>query len=64
MNLDETQTLQQVAKEYDISVQTLHSRLKFLIEGTDYKKMGTGQAVLITLLGVEKIIKPIRVRKK
>lgn len=61
MTIDEVKTLGEVAKEYNKSLQTLHSRLKHLIEHEDYRKVpGKRQPVLLTPAGVEKIIRERR----
>jgi len=61
MKLSDIKTLQDVAKEYDISFHTLQTRLKSkkfdLIENEDYRKMGKGQSILLSPEGVKKIVK-------
>ena len=61
MKLSEIKTLQDVAKEYDISFHTLQTRLKSknfnLIENEDYRRMGKGQSILLSPEGVKKIVK-------
>ena len=61
MKLSDIKTLQDVAKEYDISFHTLQTRLKSkkfdLIENEDYRKMGKGQSILMSPEGVKKIVK-------
>jgi len=65
MKLLDIKTLQDVSLEYGISINTLKSRLQLtscgLIEDVDYRRMGKGQSVLLTPLGVEKIIKIKRI---
>jgi len=61
MKLLDIKTLQDVSLEYEISINTLKSRLKLtsfgLIEDVDFRRMGKGQNVLLTSLGIEKITK-------
>ena len=57
MNLTDIKTLRQVSKEYNIPFPTLQSRLAYLIENVDYKKLGSGQGTILSPEGVEKIIK-------
>jgi len=61
MKLLDIKTLQDVSIEYGISINTLKSRLKLtsfgLIQDVDYRRMGKGQNVLLTPLGVRKITK-------
>lgn len=58
MELKDIKTLGEVAREYNISLQTLHSRLKDLTEGEDYRKVdGLRQPILLSETGVKKIIK-------
>jgi hypothetical protein len=50
-------TLSEVAKNFDIPLETLRSRLKNLIKGTDYRKTeGNKQPIILTPIGVAKII--------
>ena len=61
MKLSEIKTLQDVAKEYDIPLNTLQTRLKSktfnLIENEDFRRMGKGQSILLSPEGVKKIVK-------
>lgn len=45
-----------VSEEYDIPLQTLHSRLKKLEEGKHYRKLGKGQGIMLTPKAVEKLV--------
>jgi len=60
MNLSEIKTLQDVASEYKISVNTLQQRLtapkSALIENVDYKKLGNRMPTILSPEGVQKII--------
>jgi len=61
LDLNVIKTLKQVANENNISLQTLNTRLKSqtinMIEGKDFKKMGTGQSTILSPQGVNKILK-------
>jgi len=61
MKLTDIKTLQEVARDYNISFHTLQTRLGSknlnMIEGIDYKKLGSRQPTLLSPSGVEKIIK-------
>lgn len=61
MKLSEIKTLQEVSIEYEIPVSTLKTRLTLtsfeLIESVDFRRMGKGQGVLLSPIGVEKITK-------
>ena len=66
MDLKDVKFLSEVAEDYKISLQTLHSRVNKLIEeetfieGVDYKK-GTGlrQPIILSKQGIEKIINKV-----
>ncbi|MEG0799563.1 MAG: hypothetical protein RSG51_04070 [Bacilli bacterium] len=59
MKLNDIKTLSQISEEYNISINTLKTRLSLkslnLIEGVDFRKLGRGQATLLTPEGVAKI---------
>lgn len=59
MKLKDIKTMREVALEYDISVDTLKTRLTLkslnLIEGEDFRRMGKGQGILFSPEGVVKI---------
>ena len=61
MKLTDIKTIHEVSKEFNIPVPTLNARLKLtsfdLIENVDFRRMGKGQGVLLSPIGVEKIIK-------
>ncbi|NFL43111.1 hypothetical protein FDB61_15600 [Clostridium botulinum] len=57
MELKDIKTLTEVAEEYNISIKTLQSRLKYLKEDVEYRKLGKRQPTLLTPEGVNKIIK-------
>ena len=58
MNINEVLTLSEVAKKYNVSVQTLHSRLKNLDEFVDYRRIsGTHQPIILTPTGIKKLVK-------
>ena len=58
MNLNEIATLSQVAQQYNIPLATLQYRLRFLEEGTDYRKLeGKRQPILLSPAGIKNIIK-------
>ena len=58
MKLNEIATLAQVAQQYNIPLATLQYRLKFLKEGTDYRKLeGKRQPILLSIEGIKNIIK-------
>lgn len=54
MKLEDIKTIADIAKENNISVETLRYRLKFL-DSKDYRKMDKG--TLLTPKGVEEILK-------
>jgi hypothetical protein len=56
MELKDIITLTEVATLYTISRQTLRGRLKYLVEGVDYRKLGERQPILLTPKGAEKIL--------
>ena len=56
MNLKDIKTLKEVSDQYGISIFTLQDRLKNLIEWKDYRKLGKGQATLLMLSGVVKLV--------
>lgn len=61
MTINDVKTLGEVAKENNISLQTLHVRLKFLQEGIDYRRVeGLRQPILLWPSGIEKILKERR----
>lgn len=64
MKLTDLKTLKDIEKEYDISYKTLQSRLKYLKENVDYRKLGIGQSTILTPKGVEKITYTKFQRKK
>lgn len=49
-------TIPEIEKKYNISRQILHSRLKHLTEGVDYRKLGIRMPIILTPDGVEKLI--------
>lgn len=58
MELKDIKTLGEVAREYNISLQTLHSRLKNLTENIDYRKIeGLRQPIILTPTGIKKLVK-------
>lgn len=57
MNINEVLTLSEVAEKYKVPVETLRYRLKNLEEGTDYRKLGKGQSIIITKAAVKKLVK-------
>lgn len=57
MNLENIITLSEVAEKYHVPVETLRYRLKKLEEGTEYKKLGRRQPILISKDAVEKLVK-------
>jgi hypothetical protein len=61
MKLLDIKTIQEVALEYKIKVDTLKGRLKLtsfgLIENVDFRRMGKGQSILLSPVGVKKITK-------
>lgn len=67
MKISDIKTIQEVSVEYKIPVSTLKTRLKLsnfnMIENVDFRRMGKGQNVLLTPLGVTKIIKSRRNNK-
>ncbi|WP_307993082.1 hypothetical protein [uncultured Clostridium sp.] len=63
MDLKDIKTLRQVSKEYNIPITTLQSRLIYLIENVDYKKLGAGQGTILSPEGIEKIIQYKYIRK-
>jgi len=54
--LKEIFTLADVVNIYNIPKQTLHSRLKNLTEGVDFRKLGIRMPILLTPNGVEKLV--------
>lgn len=56
MKLTDIKTLQELSREYSIPFPTLQSRLKHLEENTDYRKLGKGQATILSPQGVKKIL--------
>ena len=48
--------LSNVSKDYDIPLQTLHSRLKKLKENEEYRKTGIGQGIMLTPGAVTKLV--------
>lgn len=60
MKLKDIKTLNQIAEEYDISINTLKTRITLkslnLIEEDDFRRMGKGQGILFSPEGVKKII--------
>jgi hypothetical protein len=61
LTINDIKTLGEVAKENNIPLQTLHSRLKHLTEGTDYRKIqGATQPTLLTPTGIKKILEERR----
>lgn len=61
MTLKDIKTLKEVAEENDIHLQTLNTRLKSpsinMVEGEDFKKLGTGQSTILSPKGIKKILK-------
>lgn len=61
MKLADITTIQEVSLEYGIPVTTLKTRLDSksinMIEGKDFKRMGTGQGIILSPNGVKKIVK-------
>ncbi len=57
MKLKDIKTLTEVAEEYNIPIKTLQSRLKYLKEDVEYRKLGKRKPTLLTPEGVNKIIK-------
>jgi len=61
MKLSDIKTLQEVARDYNISFHTLQTRLSSkslnMIEGIDYKKLGQRLPTLLSPEGIEKITK-------
>ncbi|ABG87896.1 hypothetical protein CPR_C0047 [Clostridium phage phiSM101] len=61
MKLKDIKTLREVAKENNISVFTLKTRLESknfgLIDGEDFKKLGDRQPILLSPSGIKKILK-------
>lgn len=56
VDFNDIYTIADVEKIYKISRQTLHSRLKNLNEGIDYKKLGIRMPILLSSDGVKKLI--------
>ncbi|CUU51229.1 hypothetical protein [Clostridium beijerinckii] len=56
VELREIYTIGEVEELYNIPRQTLHSRLKNLTEGIDFRKLGIRMPILLTPDGVEKLI--------
>ncbi|MGU8478446.1 hypothetical protein ACV3QH_14445 [Clostridium perfringens] len=61
MKLKDIKTLREVAKENNISVFTLKTRLESknfgLIDGEDFKKLGDRKPILLSPSGIKKILK-------
>lgn len=59
MKLKDIKTLREISLEYNISVDTLKTRLTLksldLIENVDFRRMGKGQGILFSPEGVKKI---------
>lgn len=59
--LKDVKSLQQISDLYNIPVPTLMTRLtskkRNLIEDVDYKRMGKGQGIIFSPVGIEKIIR-------
>jgi len=64
MRLSDIRTLQEVSREYKIPFPTLQTRLASktlgLIEGEDYRRLGKRLPTLLSVQGIEKIIKNVR----
>jgi Fic family protein len=56
VELREIYTISEVEEIYKIPRQTLHSRLKNLVEGVDFRKLGIRMPILLTPDGVEKLV--------
>lgn len=60
MKLSDIKTLQEVAREYNISFHTLQTRLESkalnLVEGDDYKKLGQRLPTLLSPEGIKKML--------
>lgn len=61
MDLLNITTLHEISETYKIPVPTLKTRLTLssfnLIKDIDYRRMGRGQSIIFTPIGVEKVIK-------
>lgn len=55
--LKDIKTLKEISEQTGISIDTLYYRLRWLEEGEEYRKLGTGQSIILTLEGAEKITK-------
>jgi len=59
MELKDVKTLQEVAREYKISYNTLHDRLvlksRNMVEGVDFRRLGKRQPTLLSARGIEKL---------
>jgi len=59
MDLTDILTLQEISSIYNIPVTTLQGRLLLksfnLIEDEDYRKLGKGQSILFSPIGIKKI---------
>jgi hypothetical protein len=60
MTIKDIKTLQEVARENNIPFTTLQSRLKYLEENKDFRKLGKRQATLLTPTGIKKILEERR----
>lgn len=60
MTINDVKTLQEVAKENNISFATLQSRLKYLEEGVDYRRLGKRLPTLLWPSGIIKILEERR----
>lgn len=56
VELREIYTISEVETIYKIPRQTLHSRLKNLTEGIDFRKLGIRMPILLTPDGVDKLV--------
>lgn len=57
MKLSDIKTLKEIESQYNIPIKTLYSRLKHLKEYEEYKRLGKGQAVIVSPVGIQKITK-------
>lgn len=60
MTINDVKTLQEVARENNIKFSTLQSRLKYLDEGVDYRKLGKRMPTLLWPSGITKILEERR----
>lgn len=64
MELKDVKTLKQVAKETNISHNTLYDRLviksRKMVEGVDYIRLGKRQPILLSTEGIEKLLKNLK----